>query len=352
MNSEQVVIREMKEEERKAVIKVGRKAFEVIEALFIGKPKQAMVAEYEGKIVGGIIYEYLNAGQKKIAYIAEAFVDPDYHGFGIGGKLYQGTFQFLWKQGCDAITALVKNDNVGSWKLFLNNGFKRVSLPEIVRQLTPAGALRQYLQTPFCIAMGMDFYMVTREAEEKEKAKGLPQLLTFLVSNLLLLLPLWMQLFRKSRGEMLSVVLAYITILVLYILPRMMGPLLGGGKWHFRLNNGGSLLTLLLSIWSNTVPINANWYPEKYENAKEFRRMLAIPEICKWFIFCMLPFLTLTASPYLQAVAGFSRYYLFFSCIPLYPFESMGAGRIYRYSKVIWLVTAVIGWVEFFVIFQ
>lgn len=349
MDTEKIVIREMKEEESKAVAKVGWKAFEVVEALFVGKPKQAMVAEYEGKIVGSIIYQYLNAGEKKIAYIAEAFVDPEYHGLGVGGKLYRETVQFLWKQGCDASTALVKNDNVGSWKLFMKNGFKRVSVLEAARKLTLLGALKQYIQTPFCIGMGMDIYMVTREAEEKEKTKGFSQILTFFVSNLLLLFPLWIQLFWKSEREMTSALLAYAAVLVLYFLPRMLGPVLYKGKWHIRMNNGGSLIISLLSILGTAIPLNMSWYPEKYENSNDFRRMLAIPEICKWLIFCMLPFLKYTTSPYLQTAAEFASAYLVISCIPIYPFESFGAGRIYSYSKGLWFVTAAIGLVVLFV---
>ena len=44
MDNKQLIVRKMKAGEEKDVLKVGRKAFEIIEALFLSKAKDAVVA--------------------------------------------------------------------------------------------------------------------------------------------------------------------------------------------------------------------------------------------------------------------------------------------------------------------
>ena len=46
-----VIIRPMKDGEQKEIVKVGKRAFKLMESLFVGTPKLAMVADYNGKIV-------------------------------------------------------------------------------------------------------------------------------------------------------------------------------------------------------------------------------------------------------------------------------------------------------------
>lgn len=115
---EAVTVRPMRAEEARDVRKMGRRAFAGLESLWVSKPGQALVAVREDKIVGAVLYKLMNAGGKKIAYVDYAFVDPDYHNQGIGGSLYRAATEFLWALGPDALTAIVKDDNVGSWSLF------------------------------------------------------------------------------------------------------------------------------------------------------------------------------------------------------------------------------------------
>lgn len=352
MNKELLVIREMKKGEEKELVKTGRKAFPAFEALFVEYPRMAMAAVYEDKIIGGIIYKFISSGGKKIAYISEAFVDPDFHGSGVGTRLYEETFRHIWEQGCDGMTALVKDDNVASWKLFMENGFKRAGVIEVIRQTGLPGALLQYLKTPVPFAVGMDFYMVMKEESVKEKGTGGAQLFSFLASNFLLLLPVWLQLFRRDLQSLPVYMCACFTVLALFALTRYVGTLFSRRCWKFRLNNGGSFLTVLLGLFGNTFPMNGNWYPDKYENTPAFRRDMAIPEIIKWVVFSLAALLAFTGVPYLKNLSQIICYYLVFIIIPLYPFESLGAGRIYRYSKILWLFTAVLTVLELTLLFH
>ena len=92
---------------------------------------------------------------------------------------------------------------------------------------------------------------------------------------------------------------------------------------------------VLLGLFGNTFPMNGNWYPDKYENTPDFRRDMAIPEIIKWAVFSLAALLGFSGIPYLRSVSQIICYYLIFIIIPLYPFEALGAGRIYRFSRLL-----------------
>lgn len=340
-----LIIREMKEGEQKALIKTAKRAFPFFEGLFVGTPKRAMAAEHKGKIVGGIMYKNVNAGRKNIVYISEAFVDPDYHGKGVGRRLYAETFDFIRKQGCDGMTALVKDDNAASFKLFMDNGFKRVSFFEAMRHIGPAGIIKQYFMTPLLFATGMDFYMNMEGITEKEKRGPVSQITAFFLTNILLLLPIWIKLLG---GELFPYALAYIALLALFSAPRCVAALLSGEKSSIRFNNGGGLVTFLVSFGGNAFPMNINWYPEKYADSDAFRRKMAVPELIKWCIFTALPLLAFAQNGYLRAIAQLSCYFLIFMILPFYPCEALGAGRIYKYNKKIWIATAVITCMELY----
>lgn len=349
INMDDLIIREMKAGEQKTLVKTAKRAFSFVEGLFVGTPKKAMAAECKGTIVGGIIYKDMKAGHKSIVYISEAFVDPAYHGRGVGKRLYAETFSFLRRQGCDGMTALVKDDNVASFKLFMENGFRRVSFFEAAKHIGLAGMLKQYFMTPLLFASGMDLYMNMEGTAEKEKSSPALQLATFFLANMLLLLPIWVQL---PDGELLRFVTAYAVVLTLFAAPRCIAALSGGGHNKLRFNNEGSFITLLVSLGGNTFPMNINWYPEVYEDSENFRRRMAVPEIIKWCIFAALPLLSFTQNGYLRAIAQLSCYFLIFMILPFYPCEAFGAGRIYKYNKKVWMATAAVTCIELFCMYN
>ena len=335
----EIIIRKIKKNEKKEVLKLARKAFLGIESLFVSSPNNAMVALIDDKIVGGIIYKVMKFDEKKIAYISDAFVDKKYHNQGIGKKLYKETIDFLKKE-FDGVTALVKDDNVASFKLLMDNGLKRVSFTEAIVNLGFSNAVNHYFKTPFFIAVGMDFYMFMKDEELKEKDSQLSDLGSFFGLSLLLALPIWLSL-NRNFDSLSTTFLAYLTVLAIFILLRYLGFLSTKEKGKFRINNGGMFVNLIVSLLGFPYMINGNWYPNKYKNEKEFKEKLARPELIKWFVFLFLPFLYFTSSPYLREIAQISFVYLIFFVIPFYPFDYFGGGRIYRYSKRIWLITFV-----------
>lgn len=242
MVNAKICIREMKDGEQKEIKQVGRRSFPLFEALFVSTPEKAMVAECGGRIIGSILYKPFHAKNKSAVYIDEAFVAPGSRGTGTGKRLYQETFEHLRAQGHEVMTALVKDDNVGSWKLFLDNGFKRAGPREVIRQIGIAGLIWQCIKTPWLFAAGMDFYMAAQKEAAGAKKPGAASAAAFS--------------FGKPAAAGAAVGrLPFIK--ALKRLGRYLGPippccccLLVAGmraaafrreRWRFRLNNGGSL---------------------------------------------------------------------------------------------------------------
>lgn len=332
-----ITIRQMEQQEADYVRKLGQRAFAGIESLWVSKPKMALVAIKEEKIVGAILYKFIQTKTKKIGYIDYAFVDPEYHSQGIGNVLYKETVEHLWQQGCDALAAVVKDDNVGSWGLFLKNGFTRVSLPELIRQFGLFGMLQQYFGTPFCIGIGMEYYVALRDKTcPSGKGGNGKQITSYFLTNLLLILII---LFRNPKHIHLFLA-AYTIILMGGLLAGYLGTLLSKRKWHFRLNNGGALISALINF-GGLYPMIGNWYPDRYENTHEFRRDMGVNALFGWiFVLCIsiLPVIDVVQHPILPYLSQISSFFLIYRILSFYPFESFGGRRVFTWNK--WLYGA------------
>ncbi len=331
----QITIRPMEKEEAQKVQKIGRRAFNGMESLMVTKPKEALVAVQDGKITGAVMYKFMKNGSRKIGYVEYAFIDRDYHSQGIGGILYRAAVDLLWEKGCDAVTALVKDDNVGSWSLFLKNGFTRVSLPELVRQFGLSGALKQYFITPFCVGVGMEYYVALREKPcPSGKGGSGKQLLSFFLANFFLLLIL-----LSSRIQyMATLSAAFFALLAGVVVAGYIGTRFSGRNWKFRHNNGGALICALICL-VGVFPMVGNWYPERYEKTKEFRRDMGITALAEWlFLLGITAFAVFSGSSsqtILTIMGQFGTFFLIYRMIPFYPFESFGGGRVLSWNK--WL---------------
>lgn len=325
-----IVVRKMEPNEASAVKKVGQRTFGIVESLFVTRPKEAMIALLDDKIVGGIIIKYIVSNGKKIGYYDGAFIDPDYQGLGIGNKLYAETTKYLWEQGCDALCALVKDDNVGSWKLFLNNGFSQTSIKEVIHQLGLGTVLKTYFTTPFFIANGMEFYLAVKEQSVQSKVcKTGSQIGLYLLGNFLLMLPtLFMG--RSNFGLFIS---AYMVLLIGGVLFSYIGTLFSKRQWYFRMNSGGAVLAAFINL-SGAFPMIGSWYPEKYENTQAFKKDMGISALWEWLFVLGVTFIALLLEPlYFRYMAQIGGVFLIFRILIFYPFESFGGRRVYLWNK-------------------
>lgn len=328
----EVTIRPMRQEEAAPVQKLGRRSFEALESLWVTRPKQALVAVAGERIVGAIIYSLMRSGSKKLGYIDFAFVDPAFHGQGIGGRLYRAATEHLWSLDCDAITALVKDDNVGSWGLFLKNGFARVSLPEFARRLGWGELLRQFFATPLGVAVGMEVYLAVRDGRAEEKRGTAGQLLAYGLANLFLLLFVLL----RVPADPAAFSLAYLTQLGGGVLAGYAGAVCSRRNWRFRLNSGGGLICALVNTFGGVFPMVGNWYPERYDDTPAFRRDMARGALLAWILTLLL-----TATPllfgrdiaYLRYLGQIGLPFLVYRVLAFYPFESFGGRRVLRWNR-------------------
>lgn len=337
-----VNIRKMEPTEAKAVQKTARRSFTGIEKLFIGRPKEAMVAVIGEKIVGGVLIKYIRYKGGCIGYYETAFVDPACHGQGIGRLLYGKTADFLWDQGCNALSGIVKDDNTASWKSFINNGFKRVTLGEALRLLGFKAMFLQYFATPLFICNGMELYLAVKNSEVEEKRNSsLIGILSYMMANFLILM-----IGMASRGPNFFLALCSCMLLLLGgITAGYAGTLFSKRKWRYHLNSGGAVISAFISLLGGIYPMIGSWYPDQYENTAEFRKDMGITALWEWgFCVCLTVLLFFLQSQYdfMGVPASLGCTLLLYRMIPVYPFESYGGGRVYRWNKGVYAVMAVI----------
>lgn len=328
-----IIVRHMKDSEAAEVYKIGKRAFTGLESLFFGKPKLALVAVKDEKIVGAILYKFFQSGGKKIGYVDYAFIAPDFHNQGVGGILYKAATECLWEQGCDMLTALVKDDNVGSWWLFLKNGFSRVSLPDMVRQFGFTGMLKHYFGTPFGFGIGMEYYVALQtQACPSDKGGSTKQVASYLLANLFL----FFFILLHNHESIGAVFTAYIILLAGGIMAGYAGTLFTKRKWCYRLTNGGLLTCILANFFGGVYPLIGNWYPEHYENTDGFRRDMGINALAGWiFVLALsaLSVLGICQTVFSQYVGQIGSLFLLYRVMAFYPFESFGGRRVYCWKR-------------------
>lgn len=338
-----ITVREIRLGEEKAVQMIGQRAFNGMEALLVPKPKPraALVAERDGVVVGAVLYKFFQAGKHKVGYIDYGFVDPDYHGQGVGNVLYKAAIDFLWSQGCDAVTALVKDDNVGSWSLLMKNGLNRVSLPSLVRQFGLSGALAHYFSNPFCMGVGMDYYVALREGPcPSGKGDSTKQVGAYFLANAIFLVAIGL----AGRENLLATAAVYLFLLAGGVIFSYLGTRFSQRDWAFRHCNGGGAIGAFLIISRGLFPMVGRWYPTKYESSPEFRRDMGLSALTEWLFLLFSTALAILFSGQhvaMRILMQLGTSLLIFRMIPVYPFESYGSLRVFKWNKWIYGLMAV-----------
>lgn len=334
--------RRMQPQEAIEVRNVAKKAFGGLERYMIGKPKEAMIALIDGKIVGGSMIKYIDSKPHRIGYYDGAFIHPAYHGKGVGTALYKATREYLWTQGCTAQAALVKDDNVGSWKLLVNHGFARASFFEGVKRLGLRAMMKFYFFTPFFAGIGMELYLSVKDTPVQHKAVNtLKNSALYLLINLLLVL-----LGGIGSSKDYPVYLAsFSTVFAGGLLFSWLGTLFSERNWHFRLNNGGAFLCGVLNFSGSLLPMIGAWYPKKYEKSKVFSKDMGLVALLDWASLIgigIVSFFLISSHIYFKYLYIIANMLLFYRMIPLYPFESFGGGRVYGWNKGVYGFMAIL----------
>lgn len=332
-----ILFREIHTDEVEAVHKLGQRGFVGFESLWVSKPKRALLAIKDGEIAGAMLYKILQSGNKKVGYVDFIFTDPAVHGQGVGNLLFQEGITHLWAQGCDALTAIVKDDNVASWSLFMKNGFTRASLIQAAKIFGIYGIIKQYFITPHCISIGMDYYIALREKPIANKEGSLNQIGLYLLINGLIILPI---LLRIDNIHLFLT--TYLLMLFSIILTSAMSTMFSKRQWRFRSTNGGGLISFLLNFVT-IYPMIGKWYPAHYEKSPNFRKEVGINALSEWILLVVIAIVSIQFSdkfPSLRIAGEISGLLCLYRCIPFYPFESFGGRRVFDWNRLVFGIFA------------
>lgn len=341
-NKSATQIRIMREDEAKTVQRLGRRAFSSLESLFISPPKEAIVAVEGEKIIGAVILKLLKGEQGVlIGDFSAGFVDPACRGRGIASQLYKAATKRFWELGCTFITAQVKDENTGSWRALEKNGFARVTYMELRRLSGVRGLVSVLKSSPTAFAYGMDLYLAAKTVPVKKKAdSSVLQIAAYILLNLIMVCTALLLNRQLHLGWFL---LAYGALLIGELLFTRIG-LVSEHRWNFRLTNCGFLIPLLVPLLGAAFPMQGNWIPEKYENTSRFRWILGGGAVLGW-IYLLL---TVALSKWVWTDLEFTSYLyrlgsilLIYKLLPVYPFEGLGAARVFRMNKLVYGTMAI-----------
>jgi len=339
-----VEIRVMKPEEAQAVRKLGRKTFEWFEALWVPKPKKCFVAVEGDDILGAVIYKYFKTVNKTIGYVDYIFVDKKGYGkgIGIGTRLVDACFKAMDQDGCDGYSAIVRDDNVGSWKMFINKGLSRYGIDDLFRRFGLKDTVRLSFQSPLFVATGMEFYLAMKsEKPEVNKDSTRRQLINLFLYTIIFLLPILI----RGLEYAFYVIGAILVILSIRVVFGYIGTRLSNEKWSFRVNDGGFFIPTMASIFGGAYYISGNWYPSEYRRDQEFRSALGKTALLQWisvFLLVLIGRTSLANIEFVDAVVTLGRILLAISVIPFYPMASFGGERIFNWNKWVYGIVVLI----------
>jgi GNAT superfamily N-acetyltransferase len=348
-------LREMNTEEAKAVQALGNKVFlRSLEGPYVPRPSTAKVALLDGKIVGAFCYSFELCGEKKLGFVDYLFVDSAHAGQGIGRALCQAGTDHLWEQGCDYLATIVRDDNVGSWSGFLKQGFIRADLPKVVGALGVGGFIKTYLKHFFGFSPGCDFYFATRPENISPplstfaKKTGFGQITLHIITNMILvLLPVFIGVMTSAIAPS-NIPMLVLRLLIVFggvILFGYIPTLFSGRKWHYRMPNGGLLLTSILSLFGFFMPMAGNWYPDHYENTPAFRKHMGISAFLPWLFLLGISIAARLHNGLFSffdtRVLAIIGVLLIFRCIPS-PVVNLGSVRVFRWNKALCILLALL----------
>jgi len=342
----------MKPDEAKVLQSLGTKVFlRSLEAPFITKPETAYVVVVNDTIAGGFIYNISSSTGKKLAVVDYFFIDPKLAGKGIGSKLCQAGMAHLWDEGCDFIAAFVRDDNIASWSSFEKAGLRRISVLEATKHVGISGIFRCLFYHLFSFFIGCDFYLASKDGKPDpiRKESGLNQLFRSGIYNMLLIVVITLNIVRffvdrdfiPSLDNIATAVIAFLVVFSAVTISSYLPTLFSREKYKYRMTDGGFIMSILAALFTMYIPISGNWFPQNYNKSGKNVTML-LTALLPWLLLLILGLaLHGETNDILGVIFNISRILLFFRCIPFLS-ANLGSSRVYTFSKILWMIMAVI----------
>lgn len=356
-----VMIRQMRRDEKKEVRRVMKRAFPFFMRLFYSLSKETFVAEKNGELLGGVVTKRFKLSSGKMGgYVAFIFTAPEAQGLGVGQALLDHALEYLQEQGCDEIFASVEGSNTSSSKMFLTRGFTLASAGFLIRRYRFKLA-KIFWYTFHTFDLGHFLWIKTFD-EYLEEYREHP-LLQWSV-NLALNTLFWTVAFALQGSVApegttaiwttvlisLGLLLAVRDLSTLAVSRILKLPL------QYRLWETGLILSAGIALIFRGQFISAGSF---YPTRKEWRYKDERPRLGKialvsnlttlvllYGLLAMRYFLPLPrplSFPIGMTLLAGSVLIVFDMLLPIFPFSPSNAGRIFKWSKPVWVLSALLG---------
>ena len=352
-----VDIRPMRDDERRNVYAIMRRAFPLVDRWFFSWTPNVLVAEQGGQLLGAIVLKLFALPHNRIGgSVSWVFTAPEVRGRGVGQRLVEGGIDFFERQGCDEILAAVEGFNTSSSKLFATRGF---------RILSPEAQFRRYGLATFAVwakifhYLDVGHFLWTRPASGELDSPALQWWGTIAANSLIGLLMLW----RVGDSRAISPGMWLVLPLIVIVLFGMRYL----GMWLVARRQG---LTVRFRAWESGFPISiaialafaGAMYPmpgSDYPTTNQWRYRDLLPKLGWIALAGTLPVLLIlwlaramlqleVTPPYLKAWLNImllmgKPLLIFDIAIPFFPFVSFNARRLWDWNKIVWaLLTAAV----------
>jgi L-amino acid N-acyltransferase YncA len=348
-------IRKMKPEERKQVLAIMRQAFPVFMQLFLSLSKDTLVAEADGKILGGIVIKIfkLSKGQKG-GVVEWIFTGPDARGLGAGQALAEAGLAWLEKAGCSQVFAIVEGFNTSSSKLFATRGFSILPFREQIRRFGLFGLFRVWYASFHMLDVG---HFLWGKPETVLPDRPAPQFLWTIILNCLVAALVVWRAWDFGMPDLTALWALPLSTLILIELRAMAMTLAAkrqGLALRFRMWESGYNLSFALAlIFGFFFPVPGSFYPDK--PVWRYRDHLsgygkvglagALPTIIlAWALFFLrliTPMPAWAGTLLSFSYTGAIFFAIFDILLIFFPYVSFNGRRIWDWNKFVWTMCAI-----------
>ena len=317
------------------VIKLVNKVFGSGASLLISKKNMwGFVATNQTNILGAII---LVRGGKGEAFVQWIFVDPIAQGHKLASRLMEAGTNAMLEEGRTKQFALVRDDNSASWNLFLKAGFKVLPITQTLFNYSFHALLKR-------LEYGMVGGYSTWVKDDTVTQKTIyPRYALLRMTLTTLFLGASIPLFGLRGIEFLWIVIAtllsivWIRVIVAYPIARL------HGQVKFIPPTGGFVLSFLLGIFTQAWwPIFGMFAPkEDIWNSQQYKKNLGIQATLTWMSMNAI----FIAASYVFPELFFGgmnfvlAYIIIVNMIPFTPFDGLDGGKVYRFNKIIYVLS-------------
>lgn len=335
-----VNIRLMKNNEADIVLNLLKSSFPLTHSMFCNLTRHVLVAEFKGKIIGGVVLKMFNITKKKLGMISWIFTTKEARGKGIASKLVDKSISYLKKRGCREILACIDGLNTASSKLFAKKKFRANSLFTQIKRwgLDYFSVLKESNQL-FSLGSFVWTYPKKSLKEHKWFDVSISIFSNFLIGLLIFLSPLSFWIKSSLLGIFFSLVLIH---LVRFFSAKIASFNLKT-KVLFRSWPSGYFFSLFLGIFGVYFPMPGNFYPKRstwvYQKYKNSLAKISISAVSGLLL------LVGVSSYFASSIAFFNtlKYLglsvlLFDLLLVFHPFKNLNGRRIYDYNKTTWFL--------------